>query len=177
LLVDADVIKPQLSKVFGLTGHRGLMDAAADAEVDVESLIVTTNIEGLSILPAGRADPNATEYFASARMHAIVDQLLCVPNRLIVTDSLPLLLTTESRALAPLAGQVLLVVRAESTPQVCVLQALELLGEGVNVKLMLNAVVRTRVLEYFGDGYGYGYGYTYNYGDSSARSVTQGEKQ
>lgn len=165
LLVDADVIKPNLSRVFGLTDRPGLVDAVADAAVGIESMIVTTSIEGLSILPAGRMDPNATELFASSRMQQVVDQLLAVPNRLVVVDSLPLLLTTEARALVPLAGQILLVVRAESTPQQAVLQALELIGDEANVKLMLNAVVRTKAMKYLGYGY---YGYDYNYGDDSA---------
>jgi exopolysaccharide/PEP-CTERM locus tyrosine autokinase len=165
LLVDADVIKPNLSRVFGLTERPGLVDAVADASADVESMIVTTSVEGLSILPAGRTDPNATELFASSRMQQVVDQLLAVPNRLVVFDSLPLLLTTEARALVPLAGQILLVVRAESTPQQAVLQALDLIGDEANVKLMLNAVVRTKAMKYMGYGY---YGYDYNYGDDNA---------
>jgi hypothetical protein len=49
-------------------------------------------------------------------MRAVLDRLLQVPNRIILIDSLPLLQTTEARALMPFASQVLLVVRAESTP-------------------------------------------------------------
>jgi exopolysaccharide/PEP-CTERM locus tyrosine autokinase len=172
VLVDADVIKPNLTRVFGLLNRPGLMDAAADRSVDVESLIVSTNIEGLSILPAGRTDANATEYFASSRMQEIVNELLAVPNRLLVVDSLPLLLTTESRALVPLAGQVVLVVRAESTPQQAVLQAVDLLGEDANVKVVLNAMVRTKAQAYMGYGY---YGYNYNYGEG-AEPERQGGK-
>ncbi len=168
LLIDADVIKPNLTRTFGLADKPGLMDAASDPAVDIESLVLTTNIEGLSVLPAGRMNPNATEYFASARMQVLIEQLLAVPNRLLVVDSLPLLLTTEARALAPLAGQVLLVVRAESTPQQAVLESLNLLGETANVKLVLNAAVRTKALEYFGYGYSYGYNYNYGAGDKAA---------
>lgn len=168
LLIDADVIKPNLTRTFGLADRLGLMDAASDPSVDIESLVVTTTIEGLSVLPAGRMNPNATEYFASARMHVLIEQLLRVPNRLLVVDSLPLLLTTEARALAPLAGQVLLVVRAESTPQQAVLESINLLGESANIKLVLNAAVRTTALEYFGYGYGYGYNYNYGAGDKAS---------
>lgn len=162
LLIDADVIKPNLTRIFGLSDRSGLMDAAIDTSVDVESLVLTTNVEGLSVLPAGRMNPNATEYFASTRMQALITQLLATPNRLLVVDSLPLLLTTEARALAPLAGQVVLVVRAESTPQQGVLEAINLLGDTANIKMVLNAAVRTKALEYFG----YGYGYEYNYGET-----------
>jgi len=159
LLVDADVIRPNLTRTFGLAGRPGIMDAVVDPSVDVQSLIVTTNIEGLSLLPAGRPHENATEHFASARMREVIEQLLAVPNRIVVIDSLPLLLTTEARALSPVAGQIILVVRAESTAQSAVMQALELLGEGANVKLVLNAVVRTKALGYLGAEYGYGYNY------------------
>lgn len=175
LLIDADVIKPNLTRIFGLTDRLGLMDAASDPTVDVESLVVTTNIEGLSVLPAGRMNPNATEYFASARMQILIEQLLLVPNRLLVVDSLPLLLTTEARALAPLAGQVLLVVRAESTPQQAVLESINLLGDSANIKLVLNAAVRTKALEYF--GYGYSYGYNYNYGAADKPSSDREKEQ
>ncbi len=163
LLVDADIIRPNLTRTFGLSGRPGIMDAVADPTIDVQSLIVTTSIEGLSILPAGRTHENATELFSSSHMHEVLEQLLAVPNRIVVIDSLPLLLTTEARALAPIAGQVIMVIRAESTPQNAVQDAIALLGEQANVKLLLNAVVRPKILGYMG---GYGYGYNYNSGNS-----------
>ena len=159
LLVDADVIRPNLTRTFGLSGRPGIMDAVADQNIDVQSLIVTTNIEGLSILPAGRPHENATEHFASDRMREVIEQLLAVSNRIVVIDSLPLLLTTEARALSPVAGQIVMVVRAESTPQSAVQEAITLLGEEANVKLLLNAIVRTKALGYLGNEYGYGYNY------------------
>jgi protein-tyrosine kinase len=160
LLVDADVINPQLTRTFGLSQRSGMMNALVDPACDVDSLIVTTNIEGFSVLPAGSASANATEYFGSDRMRAVLDRLLQVPNRIILIDSLPLLQTTEARALMPFASQVLLVVRAESTPQTAVRQAVDLIGEEVDVKLVLNAVVRTQLTRYLGYGYGFDYDYS-----------------
>ena len=161
LLVDADVIKPNLTRLFGLTEHKGLMDAATNPDSDVEDFIVTTNIDGLSILPAGQQHPNATEHFASLRTQQIFKQLLEAPNRIVVVDSLPLLLTTESRALLPHADQVLLVIRAQSTPRQALMRALDLMPDDTNVKLLLNAIERFRL----GDYYGYGQGYVYNYAE------------
>lgn len=159
LLVDADVVKPFLSRTLGLAERPGLMDALVDPLCDVESLVASTDIEGLSVLAAGSSCDNAPEYFGSARMREVLERLHAVPDRIIVMDSLPLLQTTEARALVPLVGQVLMVVRAEVTPQGAVQQALELVGEDANVKLVLNAVVRTRLTRYFGYGYGYEYDY------------------
>jgi protein-tyrosine kinase len=160
LLVDADVINPQLTRTLGLSQRPGLMNALVDPACDVDSLILTTNIEGFSVLPAGSASTNATEYFGSDRMRAVLDRLRQVPNRIILIDSLPLLQTTEARALMSFASQVLLVVRAESTPQSAVRQAVELIGEDIAVKLVLNAVVRTQLTRYLGYGYGFDYGYS-----------------
>jgi Mrp family chromosome partitioning ATPase len=157
LLVDADVIRPSLSRMMGREDRPGLINAVADVNTNVESLIATTNIRGLSFLSAGPHNQRATEHFASARMGDVMRQLLSVPNRIVVVDTLPLLLTTEARALTSLGGQIVLVVRAESTPQNAVLEAIDLLGEGANVKLLLNAAVRAKALEYYGLGHGYDY--------------------
>ena len=169
LLIDADVVKPALSHAMGIQEKPGLMNAVIDPSLDPESLVLTTNIEGLSVMPAGGANANATEYFASDRMKQVLDTLLAVPNRIIVTDSLPLLLTTEARVLAPLAGQVLLVVRAESTPQSAVTSAMELLGEEAIAGVVLNAVVRTRMSRYLGYGYGFDYEYSWDQAEVGAK--------
>ena len=173
LLIDADVVKPRLSESLQVADRAGLMEALVDPACDVERLVLTTDVEGLSFLPSGSSAEHATELFASERMRELLDRLLMVPNRIIVIDSLPLLQTTEARVLAPLAGQVLLVVRAESTPQSSVDSALQVIGPGANVKLILNATVRTRVTRYLGYGHGHGYGYNYNYGTTPDREATR----
>jgi exopolysaccharide/PEP-CTERM locus tyrosine autokinase len=161
LLIDADVAKPHLSHSLGLLERKGLMNALVEPDCDVENLILSTDIEGLWVLPAGSSHEHATEHLSSERMRAVLELLQETPNRIIVIDSLPILLTTEARVLAPLAGQVLFVVRAESTPQSAVKHAVEVLGKGTNVKMLLNAVVQTGASRYLG----YDYGYSYGYGD------------
>lgn len=158
LLVDGDAVKPQVSRAFGLVDRPGLMNALADTSCDIESLVVTTDIEGLSILPAGSSSDEATEYFGSERMRSLLAQLQAVPNRIVLIDSLPILNTTEVRALLPLASQVLLVVRAETTPRSAVREAVAIIGD-LNTRIVLNAAVRTRLSRYLGYGYGYGYNY------------------
>ena len=161
LLVDADVIKPRLSTILGIADRLGVMDALVDPSCNPEDLVLTTDIEGLSVMPAGSVSENATEYFASQRRVDVLQRLLAVPNRIVVIDTLPLLQTTEARALSSLGGQILLVVRAESTSQAAVQEALSVIGPGANVKIVLNATVRTRLTKYLGHGYGYGYEYSY----------------
>lgn len=139
VLIDADVAKPRLSSMFDLRREPGLLDLLRDETLDIDSLILPTTVPGLSILPVGRQSDTATELLASARMQQVATHLAAADSRRIVLfDSPPLLLTSESRVLSAIVGQVALVVRAEFTPQQAVLEALDLLGEGKAIGLVLN---------------------------------------
>jgi protein-tyrosine kinase len=154
LLVDGDVVNPRLTQILGLESRPGLLDLVRDPTLSAESAIVTTDLPGLSFLPAGRQEANATELVASARMHQVVSRLGSDnPARLVLFDSAPLLVTTESQALAHFAGQVLLVVQADQTPQHVVFDALESLAEDKPVFLVLNQTTR-----HSHSGYYYEYG-------------------
>jgi protein-tyrosine kinase len=160
LLVDADVHKADTSNLFGLRSERGLMDALADDSVDVESLVVRTNLSGLSLLPAGTPAENATELFSSMRMRSIASSLITSqPRRLVLLDAPPLLITSESRALIRVAGQVVLVVRAGKTPLHAVQEMVRFFDDRKMVGLVLNETQRGLMQGY--DGYGY-YGVDYN---------------
>jgi protein-tyrosine kinase len=152
VLVDADLPKPHVSRIFGVEGEPGLMEALSDSTVDVESLLLPTDIGSLAILPAGNPNDSATELLASARMASILTRLLGRnPRRIVLFDSPPLLVSSESRALASVVGQIVLVVRSGSTPRQAVLDALNEVGEEKSVSLVLN---QGRVA--LGGYYGYG---------------------
>ena len=139
LLVDGDVVNPRLSQILGADDSRGLLDVIKDPNIALASAILPTSVPGISFLPAGHQEPNATELLASARMSEVVAQLARQdPTRLVLFDSAPLLLTTESHALTQIAGQIVMVVRADQTPQHVVLEALETLAESKSVSLILN---------------------------------------
>lgn len=162
LLVDADIPKPQISKLFGVSSARGLLDVLQDAALEVESLILPTDVPGLSILPAGRHVDNATELLTSQRMRELVTRIGANdPQRIALFDAPPILLTTEAQALAEVAGQVVVVVRAEVTLQQVVLDALSYL-EGKSVALVLNQSTSTTPTGY----------YFYDYGDAAKPTDT-----
>jgi protein-tyrosine kinase len=139
LLVDGDVVNPRISRILGVENEPGLLDVVRDPGVSPGSAILATDVPGLSFLPAGGPDANATELLASTRMRDVIALLGGHDaTRLVLFDSAPLLLTTESQALAQVVGQILLVVRADQTAQHVVLEALESLGEGKPISLVLN---------------------------------------
>lgn len=157
VLVDADVAKPHVSQIFGVESEPGLLDALTDESLDVESLVMPTDMRGLSILPAGSRAGLATELLASERMlHATRTLLQRKPRRLVLFDSAPLLVSSESLALAGIVGQILVVVRSGKTPRQAVVDALAKLPEGKAVSLVLNQGRRGMLGGYYGyESYGH----------------------
>jgi receptor protein-tyrosine kinase len=170
VLIDADVAKKDISSVFGLREEPGLLDALADDMVDVESLILPTDVKGLSILPAGSCtdEEGAAELLGSSRMEEVAARVGARHvHRIALFDAPPLLVTNESRVLATLVGQILLIVKSGSTPRIAVQEALELIDEDKVVGLVLNQSAANRMGGYYGYGY-YGYGSYGSYGDKEA---------
>lgn len=128
VLIDGDVIKPAISRAFGLEKTRGLTDILADDAISFSNTVVETNVPRLSILPAGQRHEEATELLASQRMAWFMSELSQDPNRMIVFDSPPLLATSEAQALAMAVGQIVLVVKAASTERAAVDAAVSLVA-------------------------------------------------
>ena len=156
LLVDADVAKPHISQLFGVDEQPGLIELLKDTTLDVESVVLRTDIPGLRILPAGCHDEHATELLASRRMEKVVAVLSqSYADRVVIFDSPPILATSEARVLTTLMGQIALVVWAGHTPQHAVLEAIDSLDDSKAINLILNQSTS-------GQGAG-GYG-SYKYG-------------
>jgi protein-tyrosine kinase len=141
LLVDADVARPAVLDRLGLPSSPGLLDLLTQPELDVSDVLLRTNVDRLSILPAGTPHARATELLASAGMSRLLDEMASrYPDRILVFDAPPLLLSTESRALASQVGQVLLVVEADRTTQTAVTTALGMIESCPVVMSILNKV-------------------------------------
>jgi len=139
VLIDADSAKQHLSSVFDMRDQRGLLDVLSDPSLSLVDVAFRTSVPGLNFVSAGQAPEASTELMASARMSGVLEQLFREdPRTIVVFDSSPLLLTTDSRALADAVDQVMLVVRADSTPRASVTEAIAALGEDHQVGLVLN---------------------------------------
>lgn len=138
LLVDADVPKGHLSRTLGLKDAPGLLDALSNETVDIDSLVVGTDLGGLEFLPAGKPVEGAAELIASARMNQIAARLARHPRRLVILDCPPLLASSEARALKQISGQFLIVTRAGKTPRQALLDAIALIDNNKLHGLVLN---------------------------------------
>jgi capsular exopolysaccharide synthesis family protein len=112
LLIDADLRKPRLHKVFGLGNTKGLstyLAGASDMHVAQKG-----PLPGLSVLTSGPIPPNPSELLSSNRMHELMtalsgqyDIIICdSPPLLSVADGLILSKTTEGTIIVTRAGKV-----------------------------------------------------------------------
>jgi exopolysaccharide/PEP-CTERM locus tyrosine autokinase len=151
LLVDADVARPSVLKVLGVEADAGLMNLLLDRHVHVQDVMLKTNVDTLSILPAGAPHRHATELLASQAMSRLLDEIATrYADRIVIFDSPPLLPTTEARALATQMGQIVMVVEAETTTQNALKHALRQIEGCPNVNLVYN-----KAKAFPGGDYGY----------------------
>lgn len=158
MLVDADVARPSIPRVLGLAPGPGLLDLL-EGRAEMSQVLLRTNIEKLTVLPSGSPHPRATELLASEAMRNLIDDMATrYADRIIIFDSPPLLLTTESRVLATHMGQIVVVVHAGRTLQADVQHALSTI-ESCPVRMMLLNKAQGNAHGAYSYGYGYGYGY------------------
>lgn len=149
LLVDADVRRPSVLERLGVPAEPGLMDALEDLNRPLSDLLLQTNVEKLSLMPAGTPHGHATEYLSSERMRRLLDDMRTrYSDRILIFDTPPLLPSTESRALATLMGQVVLVVAEGVTSRANVAEALAALASCPVVLPLLNKATGQRLPVY-----------------------------
>ena len=146
LLIDIDSKRESFCMALGLGDAPGLLDLAANPELDAAQVMAKTAIENLSVLPIGIERDMGPELFASRQMTKLIQTIgRRYADRLIVLDAPPTLSTSDPAALAPIVGQVLFVVEAERTQREEVDPALDLLQACPTITLLLNKVqVQTR---------------------------------
>lgn len=158
LLVDADVAKPKLLQYLGVRAEKGLLDVLRGGSLALPDVLLKTNIEKLTILPAGKSYKHATELLASDAMNRLIEDLASrYSDRIVIFDSPPLLATSEASVLAAHMGQIVMVVEADRTPQAAVREALgQIEDSGAVISMLLNKTTGPKGAA--GGYYGYSYG-------------------
>lgn len=155
LVVDSDLQRGELSEIMGFGDRPGLADKLRGSTDDLSELLIKTNIPQLTFLPAGVGGGLAPELLASSAMRRLtVEFAERYHDRIIIFDSPPLLVTSESSALAGFMGQIVLVIEAEATPQSAVSDSLAYLAGCEIVGLVLNKTPKRFGSQYYGGYYG-----------------------
>jgi protein-tyrosine kinase len=151
LLVDGDVAHPSLPSMLGTPHSPGLLDLLTRDDIDVGDALVRTNVDRLTLLPAGSRQRRSTELLASEQMASLLRELASrYADRIIIFDSPPLLATTEARVLATHMGQIVMVVAADATSHHALQQALATIEQCDIVLMLLNKARQTDVGTYYG---------------------------
>ena len=161
LLIDCDLRKPDLHGMFGCGPGPGLSDYLAERR-SLDSLLLKSSVEKLTLLPGGPIPANPSELASSERMSAMLAEVKDrYQDRLIVVDSPPPGLAAETSFLARQVDGILLVVKYGKTPK----EDIEDLRETVGSDKILGVVINYLDMP-MSRRYGYGkYGKYGRYGN------------
>jgi capsular exopolysaccharide synthesis family protein len=135
LLVDADLRRPSLHTVFQVPGEPGLSDGLVTT--DDPKLPLHRVSERLAVLPAGKPTSDPIGALISERMRRLIDEAREVFDWIVI-DTPPVGLLTDAALLASMADGVVLVVKAEETPNDMVQRAVEAIGRERVIGTVLN---------------------------------------
>mgnify|MGYP005836135039 CR=1 FL=1 len=166
LLVGLDLRKPKIYKFFNLENTTGISTFLIH-QADFDEVIQLTKVENLYLASSGPIPPNPAELIGTEAMKTFLTKAR-EQFDMVVIDTPPFGLVTDSLVVGRLADIVLIVVRQMFSPR-AVLDAIEDLFEKHEMKsigIILNDIQASGYYyrygyRYFSYGYGYGYGYVY----------------
>ena len=124
ILVDADLRRSKLHKLFQLQNRAGLTSALMQEEPVADGWLLDTGVENLRVLPSGPLPPNPAELLGSQKMHKLVDRLKAEAD-IIIFDAPPILPVTDAAVLALDADGVIVVGQAGRTRRGAARKAVE----------------------------------------------------
>lgn len=177
LLIDADLRRPRVAKIFGIDSEVGVA-AVVGGKVEVDDAICEGPVANLSILPGGKRPANPAEILSSERFRNMVDMLRDKFD-VIVVDTPPLLAVSDPGAVAGIVDGVLMTMRLRRNVKPLALRAKSILNSvGANLLgVVINGVSSEAGYGYnydyndyryaykYGSNYRSGYGYRYGYGN------------
>ena len=150
-VVDSDLRRPTLHRIFGLGNSRGLTTALLEG-LPFSEIAQATAVPNLFVLTSGALPPNPAELVGSQRMREYLDAATSDFD-LVLLDSPPIVSVSDALALAAIADGVILVVRAGKVPHEVVQRAVGHIDavKGRVLGVLMNSVNLKR------DGYYYDY--------------------
>jgi len=173
LLIDCDLRRPGLTKLFELRGSGGVSEILRDNEeiaAMCEARVQATGIEGLDILPCGPKPSNPAELIGGSRLSDLLAWAESHYDQILV-DCPPIMAASDAAVVGRLTDSLILVVQPEKNHRRLVLRAVNgLAAIGVQVGgIVANRINSDKGTGYYGyGGYGYGYGSGYGYAENAS---------
>lgn len=169
VLVDSDLRRPSMHKLFGLSNSIGLSTLFLENPPTVEQALQPSGVEGLQVLTSGQVPPNPTELLDSKRMNEILSQLRADTD-MVVLDSAPCLAVADASIIGSRCSGAILVIETGKTRTEVAKRAVETL-QRTNVKLL--GTVLNKMSQRRASGYYYYY-YYYSADASQAEKKQKG---
>lgn len=131
-LVECDLRRPQLHRVFGIERQPGLYDVSIGkmgwrrarkslshlllGKIGMDAAVGSSGLENLSIITCGAVPPNPVEVLGSAEMKHLFRELHQAYD-VVIVDSPPILPVADAAVISPLVDGALLVYRAGAAPR------------------------------------------------------------
>lgn len=152
LLIDADLRRPSLHRLFGIEETPGLTDVLMGG-ASIEEALVTIPDHRLSVLPSGIIPMHPGELLGSGAMRRVIDTLRTRFDRILI-DMPPVAPLADVAIASPMADGILMIVRAGKTPKPAIERALAGLDMSKVLGLVLNdAGDAAAAYGYTADGY------------------------
>lgn len=149
VVVDADLRKPQIHKLFQLSKGPGLTDALL-SDGEISFFLRDTGVPNLQVITCGSIPPNPAELLGSKPMQQLLERLEQEADFVFI-DAPPLLAVTDAQILSSHAQGVLLVINTAKTSRALVANAASTLVQ-VEARLLgvvLNQLTRSGQNSYY----------------------------
>ena len=162
LLIDGDLRKPILHKVFDVSRGPGLTHRLIQ-DLNDQDVIRETHVPNLYLVTCGDVPPNPSELLASQKLKDFIVRMKAEYD-IVLIDSPPIIAVTDASILSTLTDAIMLVVNSGSTDQRVLKRSIDLLSQ-VNTNL-IGAVLNSVNISAGYDSYYYYYHYYYYYADT-----------
>jgi len=172
LLIDTDLRRPVIHKIFGVDREPGITDVLA-GQVDVVEAMRPVQIKGsetLHVIPAGQSAPNPGELISSQKMDAVLEQVKDQMD-IVLMDSPPVIAAVDAAILGNKTQGVLLIFHMDQTKRESAKYCIDQLaraGARVIGGVLNNIDVDRRYGYYY--SYRYYYRYKYYYDSDESKS-------
>ena len=138
LLIDCDLRRPRINRMFGLDDAAGLSEYLNNG-YDISSIICPTSLEKLTVIQSCRIPPNPSELLSSEKMSDLMAKVKArYEDRYIIIDSPPPQLTAETMVLSRQVDGILLVVKGGSTKRELIKKVVDQLGRDKILGIVFN---------------------------------------
>jgi tyrosine-protein kinase Etk/Wzc len=110
LLIDADMRKGAINKMFGVKRENGLSEVILDT-ISVQDATRKIPLANIDFIPTGTIPPNPSELLLHERFTQLLARLVTQYD-LIIIDSPPILAVTDATIIGQMSGAVLMVIKA-----------------------------------------------------------------